>query len=260
MRARDSVIGAASVIDAACRGAWPSWPGRSSHARSSRVHDVVAHGATIPSRPWQRAVQLRSRRRSAPSASSSPSRSACTARRFWAVLPLGVPFVVVDIAGVGRSVNVQTLLLWAFAPLFCAAYVRASQLVTGGAPSLSRARRSPVVVFLPFPILLRAVHPARESRGSACSAWRCPRRWARGSAFARPSARCALGRADLVHAIGGIAALALVVRRQPRLPPRPPAHAGKPDAGGRRSCSPTSSSRRSSSSARRSCIWIRPPA
>ena len=57
--------------------------------------------------------------------------------KFWAVVPLGLPFVVVDIAGVGHSVNVQTLLLWAFAPLFCGAYVRASQLVTGGAPTLS---------------------------------------------------------------------------------------------------------------------------
>src|SRR5205823_7147351 len=74
--------------------------------------------------------------------------------RFWTVLPLGVPFVVVDIVGIGHGVNVQTLLLWAFAPLFCAAYVRASQLVTGGAPSLS-ALVVALIVFLPFPILLR---------------------------------------------------------------------------------------------------------
>ena len=31
--------------------------------------------------------------------------------RFWTVLPLGVPFVVVDIVGIGHGVNVQTRLI-----------------------------------------------------------------------------------------------------------------------------------------------------
>src|SRR5579863_4711819 len=68
---------------------------------------------------------------------------------FCAVLPLGLPFVVIDVAGVGRSTNVQTLFLWAFSPLFAAAYVRASQIVTEGESSLS-ALVVAFVVFLPF--------------------------------------------------------------------------------------------------------------
>jgi len=128
---------------------------------------------------------------------------------FWAVLPLGVPFVVVDIVGIGRSVDVQTLLLWACAPLFCAAYVRASQLVLDERPAVA-AFLVALLVFLPFPILLRlyvlpgvawfglfglAVPAAVRERLPVRAALRRGRR---------------LGRVDIAHAVGGLATLALV--------------------------------------------------
>jgi hypothetical protein len=129
--------------------------------------------------------------------------------RFWAVLPLGLPFVVVDVIGIGRSADVQTLLLWACAPLFCVAYVRAAQLVFDRRPTAA-AYLVALLVFLPFPILVRfyvlpgvawfgllglavpaAVHEGLGLRGALQRGW-------------------ALGRADVAHAIGGIATLALV--------------------------------------------------
>jgi hypothetical protein len=128
---------------------------------------------------------------------------------FWAILPLGLPFVGVDVAGVGHSVDVQTLLLWAFAPLFCVAYVRASQLVLGERPMVS-AFLVALLVFLPFPILVRFyVLPGVAWFGliglavPAAVRERLPFR----AALRRGRE---LGRADLAHAIGGMATLALV--------------------------------------------------
>jgi hypothetical protein len=128
---------------------------------------------------------------------------------FWTVLPLGLSFAVVDVVGLGRSVPVQTLLLWACAPLFCAAYVRAAQLVLDERPTVA-AFLVALLVFLPFPILVRLyVLPGvawfgliglgvpavlREGLGVRAA---LRRGWQ-------------LGRADLVHAIGGLATLALV--------------------------------------------------
>jgi hypothetical protein len=129
--------------------------------------------------------------------------------KFWAVLPLGLPFVVIDIAGIGHGVNVQTLLLWAFAPLFCAAYVRASQLVTGGSPSLA-ALVVALAVFLPFPILLRIfILPGIAWLGAFGLAVPAAVTEGLGIRAALRRGR-ALGRVDLVHAIGGVAALGLV--------------------------------------------------
>jgi hypothetical protein len=130
-------------------------------------------------------------------------------QRFWPVLPLGLPFVVVDVAGIGHSVNVQTLLLWAATPLFCAAYVRACALVLGGRPTVAAALAA-LIVFLPFPILVRIyVLPGVAWFGlfglsvPAAVVERLPVREAlrRGRS---------LGRADLAHAIGGVATLGLV--------------------------------------------------
>jgi hypothetical protein len=129
--------------------------------------------------------------------------------RFWRVLPLGLPFVIVDVVGIGRGVDVQTLVLWACAPLFCLAYVRASELVLGERPTVA-AFLVALLVFLPFPILVRlyvlpgvawfglfglGVPAAVRERLAVRAALRRGRQ---------------LGRADLAHAIGGIATLALV--------------------------------------------------
>jgi hypothetical protein len=133
--------------------------------------------------------------------------------RFWAVLPLGLPFVGLDIVGFHRSVTVQTLVLWAFGPILTAAYVYACTLSSSEPPPrrvLLSAYLAGLIIFVPFPVLLRlydlpgvalfglvglAVPAAVVERLGVRAALR--RGWQ-------------LGRADVVHAIGGMATLALV--------------------------------------------------
>jgi uncharacterized membrane protein YecN with MAPEG domain len=133
--------------------------------------------------------------------------------RFWSVLPLGLAFVLVDAVGFDRSVGAQTLLLWACGPVLTAAYVRAAMLLAEEPvprDALLRAWLVGMIVFLPFPVLLRlyvlpgivlfallggavpaAVHERLGVRAALRRGWQ-------------------LGRADPVHAVGGLAALALV--------------------------------------------------
>jgi hypothetical protein len=128
---------------------------------------------------------------------------------FWRILPLGLVVVAVDAASLHRSVGVQTLILWAFAPLFAAAYVRAACIVREE-PWSWAAFWAGVLVFVPFPVLLRlyllpgivwfalfglAVPAAVVERRGVRDAIR--RGWQ-------------LARADLVHAIFGLLTLALV--------------------------------------------------
>jgi hypothetical protein len=129
--------------------------------------------------------------------------------RFWAILPLGLPFAVVDVAGIGHSVNVQTLLLWACAPLFCVAYVRAAQIVLDAPPRAS-AYVVALLIFLPFPLFVRLyVLPGVAWFGLLGLA--VPAAVGEGLPVDEALRRgWQLGRADLAHAIGGIATLALV--------------------------------------------------
>jgi hypothetical protein len=129
---------------------------------------------------------------------------------FWQVIVLGLVFVAIDIASWSeRPVQVQILTLYAFAPLLTAAYVRASMLVTGGAWSWP-ALGAGIAVFLPFPALLLiyafpgvvwlalfglAVPAAVAERLGVVAALR--RGWR-------------LGRADAVHAIGGLATFVIL--------------------------------------------------
>ena len=120
------------------------------------LHDVVSHGATIPSGAWPRRAQPLSRPPSAPSASSSPSRFASTAQRFWTVAAAR--------SAVRRRRHrrhraqhrtLQTLLLWALrAALRCRVCACVTAPITGGCSGLA-AFAVAFVVFLPFPILLR---------------------------------------------------------------------------------------------------------
>lgn len=129
--------------------------------------------------------------------------------RFWAVLPLGLAFVGVDLAGLHRNVDVQTLVLWAFAPVFAAVYVRAASIVSGRRPSWP-AFAVAVLLFLPFPVLVRLyVLPGIAWLGLVGLA--VPAAVAEGLGV-RASLRRGwqLGRADPIHAVGGLAALALV--------------------------------------------------
>jgi hypothetical protein len=117
--------------------------------------------------------------------------------------------VGVDAASLHRSLGIQTLILWAFAPLFAGAYVRATTVVRNQ-PWAWPAFWAGLLVFLPFPILLRlyllpgliwfgllglAVPAAVAERLGVRDALR--RGWR-------------LARADRVHAIAGLITLGLV--------------------------------------------------
>jgi hypothetical protein len=133
--------------------------------------------------------------------------------RFWAVIPLGVPLAAEHAASLGQSTSVQTLLIWAFGPLLTAAYVYACALTSVERPprrALVTAYLAGFIVFLPFPILLRVyVLPALAFFGLLGLA-------VPAAVYERLDLRAALrrgwqlGRADVVHAIGGMATLALV--------------------------------------------------
>ena len=128
---------------------------------------------------------------------------------FWHVLSLGLVLGALDAVNLHRTVFAQTLILWAFAPVFSAAYVWAASLVHKK-PWSWPAFVAGVLIFLPFPILVRifllpglvwfaliglAVPAAVAERLSVESALR--RGWQ-------------LARADLVHAIAGLITLALI--------------------------------------------------
>jgi hypothetical protein len=133
--------------------------------------------------------------------------------RFWAVIPLGLPFVGLDLVSFGHSVSAQTVLLWAFGPLLTAAYVYASTLALAKpAPRrvLVSAYVAGLIVFLPFPALLRLyVLPGLALFGLVGLA--VPAAVAEGLGVRAALRRgWELGRADVAHAIGGMATLALV--------------------------------------------------
>jgi len=133
--------------------------------------------------------------------------------RFWAVLPLGFPVLVVSQLTVGLATALQALVLAACGPLMAAAFVRASVLVGDRAISRGAALRAIAVgslVWLPAPFLtLVFVLPA--------VAWLAlvglvvP-----VLAVEQPTVRAAfrraieLARADYVHALGSLATLVLV--------------------------------------------------
>jgi len=133
--------------------------------------------------------------------------------RFWAVIPLGVPLAAEHASTIGQSTAVQTLLLWAFGPLWTAAYVYASTLTSDERLPrrvLMSAYLAGLIVFLPFPILLRLyVLPALALFGLLGLAVPAA---GGGGLGVRAALRRGwqLGRADVVHAIGGMATLALV--------------------------------------------------
>ena len=133
--------------------------------------------------------------------------------RFWATIPLGLPFVGLDVASFDHSVGVQTLFLWAFGPLLTAAYVYACTLTAAERPTrraLVSAYLAGLIVFVPFPMLVRLyVLPGLALFGLLGLA-------VPAAVVEQLGVRAALrrgwqlGRADVVHAIGGMATLALV--------------------------------------------------
>jgi hypothetical protein len=134
--------------------------------------------------------------------------------RFWAVIPLGVPLAAEHAVSLHtKSTLLQTLLYWAAGPLLTAAYVYACTLTSAERPPrrvLASGYLAGLIVFLPFPILLRLyVLPALALFGLLGLA-------VPAAVYERLDVRAALrrgwqlGRVDAVHAIGGMATLALV--------------------------------------------------
>lgn len=128
---------------------------------------------------------------------------------FWEVLLLGIPFVLLDLGSIDQRWQIQMAWGWIVGPLVCAAYVRASMLVTGGDWSWI-AYGVAVLIYLPYPVLGLYVLPAVfwfALVGLAVPAAVAEERDAPGSL----RRGFQLGRADFVHAAGALATLALVV-------------------------------------------------
>lgn len=133
---------------------------------------------------------------------------------FWRALPLGIPLALVNEVNLGRGINVQIAVYCLCAPLFSAAFVRASQIALAVTPPRSRllfAWLLGMVVWIPAPPLLRLyVVPGlawlafwglsvpvvlREGLGAKASLGRARR----------------LAAADYAHALGSLCTLVIVV-------------------------------------------------
>ena len=135
-------------------------------------------------------------------------------RRFFVALPLAVPITVTDQLVIGHRYGGSAVIYLAAAPVFTAAYVYASAIVTGTRPSLRRTATALAVgtlVFLPAAValpglsigavvwlaLVGLVVPAAVAEG--------------GGAWALLRRGLALGRVDYVHAAGSLATLVLIL-------------------------------------------------
>ena len=129
---------------------------------------------------------------------------------FWRALPLGLPLACSTQVSLGHTVNVQTLVLFAFSPLVAAAYVWACRLVHD-APLTPTAYLCALLVFAPVPFLVRLfVLPGvawLALFGLAIPAAMIERRGFR-AALERGRQ---LALADFVHALGSLSALVIVV-------------------------------------------------
>jgi hypothetical protein len=129
---------------------------------------------------------------------------------FWLGMSLGLPFLLIDVVSLDRSILVQTIVAWALGPLVCAAYVRACMLVTGAFWSW-RALAVALIVYIPFPVLLR-IYVLPGVVWFALVGLAVPAYLDAQASGIRDALRRGmdLGRADLVHAIGGLATLCIV--------------------------------------------------
>jgi hypothetical protein len=132
----------------------------------------------------------------------------------WApALALGLPIAVVDQASEGRSLGVQTLILWAGAPLLTAAFVGAVVLAAPEAVprrALVTAYACGLLVFAPVPALVRLyVLPALA--WLALFGLSVPAAAVEGLGLRAALARGRqLAAADYVHALGSLCALGIV--------------------------------------------------
>ncbi|HEX5449702.1 MAG TPA: hypothetical protein VFW85_06555 [Gaiellaceae bacterium] len=129
---------------------------------------------------------------------------------FWRALPLGVPIAVSTQLSLGYDANVQTLILFAFAPLIAAAFVGACYLIHGVRPTVMSYLVA-VLVFAPVPFLVRLiVLPAVG--WLALFGLAVPAAMVESLGFGTALARGRkLAVADFVHAFGSLCALVIVV-------------------------------------------------
>ena len=128
---------------------------------------------------------------------------------FWAVLALGLPFVGLDLLSYHELWWKQVIVGYIVGPFICAAYVRAGMLVTGSFWSW-RAYAAALLVYIPYPVLGVYVLPA--VLWFALFGLGIPAAVREGLGVRDTVRRgLELGRADLVHAIGGLATLVIVV-------------------------------------------------
>jgi hypothetical protein len=128
---------------------------------------------------------------------------------FWAVLALGLPFVGLDLLSYHEAWWKQVIVGYIVGPFICAAYVRAAMLVTGSFWSW-RAYAAALVVYIPYPVFGVYVLPA--VLWFALFGLGIPAAVEEGLGVRDAVRRgLQLGRADLVHAIGGLATLVIVV-------------------------------------------------
>jgi uncharacterized membrane protein len=130
--------------------------------------------------------------------------------QFWRVLPLGAPVAVATQISLGRSGDLDTVVLLALAPGFALAFVVACRLVVGGRIT-PLACGLALVVFLPVPILERAyVLPALA--WLAIFGLSVPAAMVEQLGFRDALARGRrLAAADYVHALGSLCTLAILV-------------------------------------------------
>jgi len=128
---------------------------------------------------------------------------------FWKVLVLGVPFVALDLLSWQEAWWKQVIIGWIVGPLICAAYIRAAMMVHGSFWSW-RAYIAALVVYLPYPILGVYILPAVVYFALVGLGIPDTVQTDAGVRFAFRRG-LELGRADLVHAIGGLATIVLVV-------------------------------------------------
>lgn len=128
---------------------------------------------------------------------------------FWKVLALGAPFVALDLLSWRQAWWTQVLVGWLVGPLICAAYVRAAMLVHGSFWSW-RGYLAALVIYLPYPVLGVYILPALVYFALVGLGVPDAVREDAGVRFAVRRG-ILLGRADLVHALGGLATIVLVV-------------------------------------------------
>ena len=128
---------------------------------------------------------------------------------FWKVLALGLPFVLLDLLSWQEAWWKQVVVGWVVGPLICFAYIRAAMLVNGSFWSW-RAYVAALVIYLPYPVLGVYILPAVVYFALVGLGIPDALRADEGPRYAVRRG-IELGRADVVHAIGGLATIVLVV-------------------------------------------------